>query len=48
VDATRGLRDYSDDLYATLPARGVSNAHLVGWSMGGGGANRDFVHRLGR
>ncbi|MBU4365011.1 MAG: alpha/beta hydrolase [Actinobacteria bacterium] len=36
VDATRGLRDYSDDIYATLTAMGVPTAHLVGWSMGGG------------
>ncbi len=36
VDATRGLRDYSDDLHATLEALGIPTAHLVGWSMGGG------------
>ncbi|MBU4466001.1 MAG: alpha/beta hydrolase [Actinobacteria bacterium] len=36
VDATRGLRDYSDDVYATLDALGIPTAHLVGWSMGGG------------
>lgn len=36
VDATRGLRDYSDDLFATLTALGIPAAHLVGWSMGGG------------
>ncbi|MFT4214685.1 MAG: alpha/beta hydrolase [Microbacterium sp.] len=36
VDATRGVRDFSDDLYATLTALGLETAHLVGWSMGGG------------
>lgn len=36
VDATRGLRDFSDDLAALLDALGIPTAHLVGWSMGGG------------
>jgi pimeloyl-ACP methyl ester carboxylesterase len=36
VDATRGLRDFSDDLHATLDALGLDAVHLVGWSMGGG------------
>ncbi|MGW5420028.1 alpha/beta fold hydrolase [Streptomyces sp. NPDC003943] len=36
VDATRGLRDYADDLTALLAALGIDRAHLVGWSMGGG------------
>ncbi|HEX8997097.1 MAG TPA: alpha/beta fold hydrolase [Ktedonobacterales bacterium] len=39
VDATRGLRDFSDDLHAFLSAIGLTEArrpHLVGWSMGGG------------
>lgn len=36
VDATRGVRDFSDDLHATLSALGIPTAHLVGWSMGGG------------
>ena len=36
IDATRGVRDFSDDLRATLDALGVPTAHLVGWSMGGG------------
>ncbi|WP_066938260.1 alpha/beta fold hydrolase [Microtetraspora fusca] len=34
VDATRGLRDYSDDVLALLDV--IGPAHLVGWSMGGG------------
>ncbi|MER6098460.1 alpha/beta hydrolase [Streptomyces sp. NPDC001728] len=36
VDATRGVRDYADDLAALMEALGVDRAHLVGWSMGGG------------
>lgn len=36
VDATRGLRDFSDDVHATLETLGLSAVHLVGWSMGGG------------
>lgn len=36
VDATRGLRDYAEDVAATVDALGLSSAHLVGWSMGGG------------
>lgn len=36
VDATRGVRDFSDDVHATLTALGLDTAHLVGWSMGGG------------
>ncbi|MGW8764144.1 alpha/beta hydrolase [Streptomyces sp. NPDC055815] len=36
VDATRGLRDYADDLGELLTALGIDRAHLVGWSMGGG------------
>ena len=36
VDATRGVRDFSDDIRATLEVLGIPSAHLVGWSMGGG------------
>src|SRR5262249_54473370 len=36
VDATRGLRDYADDLAALIEALELASAHLVGWSMGGG------------
>ncbi len=36
VDATRGVRDFSDDVFATLETLGIPTAHLVGWSMGGG------------
>lgn len=38
VDATRGLRDWADDLWAFLEAMGARNrpVHALGWSMGGG------------
>ncbi len=36
IDATRGLRDFSDDLAALVAALGLDRVHLVGWSMGGG------------
>ncbi|TMC15840.1 MAG: alpha/beta hydrolase [Chloroflexi bacterium] len=35
VDATRGMRDYSDDLYSLVQALGLSSFHLLGWSLGG-------------
>src|SRR5262249_26480666 len=40
LDATRGLRDFSDDVHAVLtePAVGLAGqkVHLAGWSLGGG------------
>ena len=37
IDATRGLRDWSDDAYALVRALGIERpVHLVGWSTGGG------------
>ncbi|MEZ3162070.1 alpha/beta hydrolase [Microbacterium sp. BWT-B31] len=36
IDATRGVRDFSDDVRATLEVLGVPTAHFVGWSMGAG------------
>ena len=37
VDATRGLEDFSDDLYTLAGALGLKDRriHLVGWSVGG-------------
>ncbi len=40
VDATRGLRDWSDDLDALVEALGIERFHVVGHSMGGGVAMR--------
>lgn len=40
VDATRGLKDFSDDLYSLLETLGLvaegRQIHLIAWSMGGG------------
>lgn len=39
IDATRGLRDWSDDLWAlvrTLGWSGAGRVHAAGWSLGGG------------
>ncbi|MDJ0335292.1 alpha/beta hydrolase [Salinibacterium sp. G-O1] len=36
VDATRGVRDFSDDVASVLDSLAVERADLVGWSMGGG------------
>lgn len=35
VDASRGVRDFSDDVLAAMDALDVPRAHLVGWSLGG-------------
>jgi pimeloyl-ACP methyl ester carboxylesterase len=36
LDATRGIRDWADDVAALLPALGVERpVHLAGWSTGG-------------
>ena len=36
VDATRGLRDYADDVASVLDELGTGAVHLLGWSMGAG------------
>src|SRR5215211_2767441 len=39
VDATRGMRDLSEDLYELIKALGYAEerkVHLLGWSLGGG------------
>ncbi|SFU09476.1 Pimeloyl-ACP methyl ester carboxylesterase [Pseudovibrio denitrificans] len=36
VDATRGTKDFSDDLAALMDELGVKAAHMVGHSLGGG------------
>ena len=38
LDATRGLRDFSDDLHALVDVIGLEGFHLVGWSAGGSAA----------
>ena len=47
ADATRGLRDYADDLAATIAALGLDHVHLVGWSMGAGVALQYLADRPG-
>ena len=37
IDATRGVRDWSDDLHSLILALGLTQpVHLLGWSLGGG------------
>ncbi len=36
IDATRGVRDFSDDIAAVVGTLGLAPVHVVGWSMGGG------------
>jgi pimeloyl-ACP methyl ester carboxylesterase len=36
IDATRGVRDWADDIAALVDALGLTRVHLVGWSMGAG------------
>ena len=45
IDATRGVRDFVDDLHAALAALEISRCHLVGWSMGGGVAMQYLLDR---
>lgn len=36
IDATRGMRDWSDDLHSLVDALGIKTPfHLIGWSLGG-------------
>ncbi|MDB5078193.1 MAG: alpha/beta hydrolase [Chloroflexi bacterium] len=35
VDATRGVRDFSDDLASFVQELGLTSFHLLGWSLGG-------------
>lgn len=36
VDASRGVRDWSDDLHSLFETLGLAGVHLLGWSLGGG------------
>ncbi|HWD62594.1 MAG TPA: alpha/beta fold hydrolase [Humibacter sp.] len=45
VDATRGLRDYADDVWSVLDALAIDRVHLVGWSMGGGVVLQQLLDR---
>ncbi|MEA4812354.1 MAG: alpha/beta hydrolase [Anaerolineaceae bacterium] len=48
IDATRGMRDWSEDLIALLDVLNVKKAHLVGWSMGGGIIYRMLIDHAAR
>ena len=45
VDATRGVRDFSDDVVSVIDELGLGPVHLVGWSMGGGVAMQLLIDR---
>jgi pimeloyl-ACP methyl ester carboxylesterase len=45
LDATRGLRDFSDDLQALVDALELGRVHLVGWSAGGTAAMQYAIDR---
>jgi pimeloyl-ACP methyl ester carboxylesterase len=50
VDATRGMRDLSEDLYDLVRTLGYAKdrkVHLVGWSLGGGVAMQYAIDRPG-
>lgn len=48
VDASRGVRDWSDDLFAFVEALGIDKAHFLGWSMGGGVVMQFMLDHPGR
>jgi pimeloyl-ACP methyl ester carboxylesterase len=48
VDATRGVRDYADDVAGLLDTLGLDGAHLVGWSMGGAVVLQQLLDAPGR
>ena len=45
VDATRGMRDFSDDIHELVEALGWDTFSILGWSMGGGVANPTIIAR---
>lgn len=48
IDATRGLRDFADDIEAFRTALGIDTAIVGGWSTGGGVAMRYAIENPGR
>ncbi|WP_069803017.1 alpha/beta hydrolase [Thermogemmatispora onikobensis] len=48
IDATRGVRDLSDDLASFAEALGLSGFHLLGWSLGGNVAMQYAIDYPGR
>ena len=48
IDATRGLRDWADDIRALAEHLGIAEkVHLVGWSTGGAAVANYAVDHLG-
>src|SRR5690606_16416891 len=46
IDATRGLRDWADDIAGLVRALDIDRAvHLVGWSTGGGAIMQYAIDR---
>lgn len=45
VDATRGVRDFSDDVASVIDALDPGAVHVVGWSLGGGVAMQLLLDR---
>jgi pimeloyl-ACP methyl ester carboxylesterase len=45
VDATRGVRDFSDDVASVIDELALGAVHLVGWSLGGGVAMQLLLDR---
>ena len=45
VDASRGVRDFSDDVASVIDELDLGAVHLVGWSMGGGVAMQLLLDR---
>lgn len=46
IDATRGLRDWADDIYSLVRALGIDRTvHLAGWSTGGAAVANYAVDR---
>jgi pimeloyl-ACP methyl ester carboxylesterase len=43
IDGTRGMGDLSDDVAALFGALSIDQAHLVGWSLGGGAIYRFLI-----
>lgn len=43
VNASRGMRDYADDLAELASVLGLRRFHLAGWSLGGGVAYRYLI-----
>lgn len=48
VDASRGLADFADDVWATIDALGLTEVDLYGWSMGGGVVMQMMLDQPGR